>query len=161
MRTNSTIAKNTRVSEGLSNTAGPRRFRPGSSGCDPLRGQSTGPTLRARTTAPTGTPALRHRLSDQGTNLHYPSLQSGLHRPLCRHLEKSRAVAPNRELHPSPTSPPQQAPDPRSPDTFSNSCHEAAAQPRVGERPSVSWLVEATVVNSTRRAQIVPTCGGW
>jgi hypothetical protein len=35
--------------------------------------------------------------------------------------------------------------------------HDAAAPPRVGERPSVSWLVEAPVVNSTRRAQEDPT----
>jgi hypothetical protein len=35
--------------------------------------------------------------------------------------------------------------------------HVAAAQPRVGERPSVSWLVEALVDNPTRRAPADPT----
>jgi hypothetical protein len=46
----------------------------------------------------------------------------------------------------------------RGPDKFSNLSHEAAAPPRVGERPSVSWLVETPKCKPTfpQRAQRPP-----
>jgi len=63
---------------------------------------------------------------------------------MCRHLEKSLDFCgTTRET---------------ACGTKAESSATPAAQPRVvGERPSVSWLVETPVVNSTRRAQIVPT----